>query len=207
MQRILQALEHILTQQGLQGLSIQALAQQADVSIVLIYRYFGSVEGLIDYYLRQGRIVPHFPPDWLALLQPIHPPQPSSSRAHQTLQLFRQFRSSRAAREMLLASAKEKDELAQTISKALDEELTGFVSQLAGASSQRGLWAVVLGALSYLTIQAQLDRSVLGLDLRSEGGWQQIEQAIESLHQVLAESGSSSGEATARSGGPSAVGW
>ena len=186
-QRIVEALEQILTEEGLEGISIQALAERVPVSKVLIYRYFGSIEGLLDYYMKQGRIVPHFSSDWLAQIQPTHPQELASIWSTQALRLFRQYRTSRTAREILQATVKDKDRLAETISKSLDEELTRLVNQLAfvNGANHQAISAVLLGALSYLTIQAQLDRPVIGLDLRSEAGWQQIEQVIRTIYKAL----------------------
>ncbi|WP_223860942.1 TetR/AcrR family transcriptional regulator [Spirosoma validum] len=65
-ERIVNALEQVLAQDGLEGLYVS-------VSKVLVYRYFGSIDGLLEYYVRLGRVVPNPPPDWLKQIQPAHP--------------------------------------------------------------------------------------------------------------------------------------
>ena len=188
--RLVDALEQILAEDGLEGVTIQALAEKAAVSKVLIYRYFGNIEGLVEYYMRQVQLVPNFSPDWLVQIQPAQPQHLAPIWSTQALRLFRQYRSSRAAREIIQASVKDKDGLTDAISKSLDRELSRLVNQLAfvkGADYQ-AISAVLLGALSYLTIQAQLDRPVISLDLRSEAGWQQIEQAVKIIFKALNQS-------------------
>jgi len=46
-QRILQALRHILLEQGFPAVGINAVARQAGCDKVLIYRYFNGLEGLL----------------------------------------------------------------------------------------------------------------------------------------------------------------
>lgn len=186
-QRIVDALEQLLTQGGLAHLSINRLADAAQVSKVLIYRYFGGLEGLLDYYVRMGRLIPHYPTAVIEQIRPLQPADLAPLCSGQALQLFRQFRASRAARELLKTTVQENDPLAGVVSRAQDEELTRLVSQLAfveGADYQ-ATSAVVLGALSFLTIQAQNDRPMIGIDLRSEAGWRRIEKAIEVIYKAL----------------------
>ena len=189
-QRIVEALEQILTIDGLEGVHVGAIAEKAHVSKVLIYRYFGGIEGLLEYYVRLGWLVPHFTPALWEQIQPIHPQDLATVWSTQTLKLFRHFRASRAARQCLKATVKENDPKAETISKNLDSELTHLVQQLAfvKGSDHLATSAVILGALSYLTIQAQNNRPMLGIDLRSEEGWQRIEEAVKLIYSALNKS-------------------
>ncbi|WP_461106611.1 TetR/AcrR family transcriptional regulator [Spirosoma koreense] len=183
-QRIVDALEKILNEDGLKGVNINAVAEKAAVSKVLVYRYFGSTEGLLEYYLRMGRLIPRYTTDGIEQIRPTEARELATVWSGHALQLFRQIRSSRAARAILKASVQEQDPLADTVSRLQDEEMTYLVSQLAfvnGADFQAAS-AVIMGALSYLTIQAQFDRPVIGIDLRSEEGWLRIEEMIKSFY-------------------------
>lgn len=52
-QLLLEAVNRLVEQDGFEGLGINAVAAQAGVSKMLIYRYFGSLNGLIAAYIRQ----------------------------------------------------------------------------------------------------------------------------------------------------------
>ena len=188
-QRIVDALKQVLSEKGLDGVGINAVAEKAGVSKVLIYRYFGSLEGLLDYYVHMGDLFPHYPPN---LMDQIYPPQQGEIArrwSNQSLQLFRQFRASKAAREVLKATVTEHAALADVASKAHDEELVKLVSQFSvveGVDSE-ATSAIVLGALSYLTLLAQNNRPMIGLDLRSEEGWSRIEGAVEQIYRTLSK--------------------
>src|SRR5206468_5240611 len=62
-----------------------------------------------------------------------------------------------------------------------------LVEQLAfvQGADVKAISAVMLGAMSYLTIMAQNDRTMIGLDLRSEEGWQRIEAAVKLIYKAL----------------------
>lgn len=188
-QRIIDALERILAQEGLQGVGVSAIAQEAKVSKVLIYRYFGSIDGLLEYYVKMGRIVPHHTPTWLEQIQPTTPAELAPIWSGQSLQLFRQLRACRASRELLKAAVTEKEPLAETISKSMDAEMTRLAQQMAfiEGGDHQATSAVILGALSFLTIQAQNDRTMMGIDLRSEEGWSRIEEAVKGIYKAVAK--------------------
>ena len=81
----------------------------------------------------------------------------------------------------------ENDSIAETTARAQDEELTRLVSQLSfvkGADTQ-AISAVILGAMTYLTIMAQNDRTMVSIDLRSEDGWKRIENAVKAIYIAL----------------------
>lgn len=188
--RIVNALETVIVEQGLQGVHINTIAEKACVSKVLVYRYFGGLEGLLEYYIKQGQLVPHFSPVWLEQIRPTTPQELGPFWSSQVLHLIRQFRASRTVRELLKANVKQNNSLTDIISKSLDAELTNLVNQISfveGADYQ-ATSAVILGALSYLIIQAQLNKSVIGIDLRKESEWLRIEKAVKLIYKAMAKS-------------------
>jgi AcrR family transcriptional regulator len=188
-ERIMNALEQVLAEQGIEGVSMILVAEKAAVSKVILYRYFGNLDGLLEAYLHTDRLLPHYTSAWLEQIRPTHAKDIPSTWSENTLQLFRKLRASPSARELLKASVKENNVLADTVSRTLDGELTNLVNQLSfiKGSDHEAISAVMLGALSYLTIQAQLDRPVIGLDLRSEADWLRIEKAVRLTYQALAK--------------------
>lgn len=183
-QRIVEALEEVISERGLEGVGVNRIAEKANVSKVLIYRYFGGMEGLLEYYVKMGKLFPVFTPAILDQIRPLHDSDVARIWYRQVIQTYRYFRTFKAAREVLKASVIENDSIAETTAKAQDEEMTRLVSQLSfvkGADTQ-AISAVVLGAMTYLTIMAQNDRTMIGIDLRSEEGWQRIENAIKTIY-------------------------
>lgn len=183
-QRIVEALEEVISERGLEGVGVNRVAEKANVSKVLIYRYFGGMEGLLDYYVKMGKLFPVFNPAVLDQIRPLHESDVARIWYRQVIQTYRYFRTFKAAREILKASVIENDSIAETTAKAQDEEMTRLVEQLSfvkGADTQ-AISAIILGAMTYLTIMAQNDRTMISIDLRSEEGWKRIENAVKAIY-------------------------
>jgi AcrR family transcriptional regulator len=188
-ERIITALEQLLAEQGTEGINVTLLAEKAGVSKVLIYRYFGNLDGLLEYYIKMGRIIPHFSAGLLDQLRPTQEKDLAATWSNNALQLFRTMRSSPAARELLKTAVQGHGVMATVVSNSLDSEITHLVNQLSfvEGSDNDAISAVVLGGLSYLTVLAQLDRSAIGLHLRDEKDWARIENAIKMIYVALAK--------------------
>lgn len=186
-QRIVEALEEVIAERGLEGVGVNRVAEKANVSKVLIYRYFGGMEGLMEYYVKMGKLFPVFNPAVLDQIRPLHDSDVARIWYRQVIQTYRYFRTFKAAREVLKASVIENDSIAETTARAQDEEMTRLVEQLSfvkGADTQ-AISAIVLGAMNYLTIMAQNDRTMISIDLRSEEGWKRIESAVKTIYIAL----------------------
>ena len=59
--KILDAIGSIITGDGFEGIGINAVAQKAGVSKMLIYRYFGGLDELISSYLLHSDSPPSAP--------------------------------------------------------------------------------------------------------------------------------------------------
>ena len=186
-QRIVEALEEVIAEYGLDGVGVNRIAEKANVSKVLIYRYFGGMEGLLEYYVKMGKLFPIFTPAVLDQIRPLHESDVARIWYRQVIQTYRYFRTFKAAREILKASVIENDSIAETTTRAQDAEMTRLVSQLSfvqGADTQ-AISAVILGAMNYLTIMAQNDHTMISIDLRSEEGWERIENAVKTIYIAL----------------------
>ena len=59
--RLLETIGKMISNDGFEKIGINAVATQSGVSKILIYRYFGSVEGLMAAYIRQYDFLLNFP--------------------------------------------------------------------------------------------------------------------------------------------------
>lgn len=65
--RLLDTIGQMITESGFEKIGINAVASQSGVSKILIYRYFGSVEGLMAAYIRQHDFWINFPQELLTI--------------------------------------------------------------------------------------------------------------------------------------------
>ena len=59
--RLLDTIEKMVIENGFEKIGVNAVAAQSGVSKILIYRYFGSVDGLMAAYIRQHDFCINFP--------------------------------------------------------------------------------------------------------------------------------------------------
>lgn len=59
--RLLDTIGKMIAEDGFEKIGINAIATQSNVSKILIYRYFGSVEGLMAAYIKQYDFWLNFP--------------------------------------------------------------------------------------------------------------------------------------------------
>ena len=186
-QKIINALEEVVAERGVEGIGINRIAEKAGVSKVLIYRYFGGLEGLLTYYIKMGRLFPLLSSATLEQLRPVHENDMSKLWYKQVVHIFRYFRQYPAAFHVLKATVMDNDATATIASKAYDEEVTRMVDQLSyvkGADT-RAISAIMVGAMSYLTIVSQTNRTMMGIDLTSDEGWHRIEEAVRVIYTAL----------------------
>jgi len=180
--RLLQALATVLAEEGFDGLGINRIAEQAGVSKVLIYRYFGSLTGLFEESIRSGYTFP----------LPTGEPTDSSRFAglyQQMTTLFRQARTSQAAYEVLQMVVDPEEAAAAPVAEAFHQVMTPLTKEvrLAGRSDNAAVMALLVGGMAHLTLQAHNRRPVLGIQLDEESGWQRIEAALGDVLSALSQ--------------------
>ncbi|GAB3932548.1 TetR/AcrR family transcriptional regulator [Larkinella terrae] len=186
-QRIINALEEVIAEKGIEGIGINRISEKAGVSKVLIYRYFGGLDGLLTHYIKMGRLFPLLSPATLEQLRPVHENDLSKLWYKQLVHTYRFFRQFPAAFQVLKATVAEESQMAAEASAAYDEELTRMVGQLAyvkGADFQ-AVSAIMTGAMSYLTLLSKNNRTMIGINLSTEEGWHRIEEAVRVIYTAL----------------------
>ena len=51
--KLINAVHRLLIEKGFQAVGINSVAEEAHLNKVLIYRYFGGIDGLLDAYARR----------------------------------------------------------------------------------------------------------------------------------------------------------
>jgi len=174
--KLIEAVITILRTRGFENLGINAAAEEAGVSKVLIYRYFGDLDGLYGAVadqldmLKGEAILEAFQRDpKLPLRERVKGAFLAARRNlaadELTMQLMIQELSHENALTRALAEARERQGIALTrrLSQALDDELD-FEALLSLASS----------SIYYLTLRSRSVRYYNGIDIQSEAGWERL---------------------------------
>lgn len=178
--KILDAVGEIIIEDGFEKVGVNAVAQKAGISKMLIYRYFGSIEELIAKYIFQNDF-------WINISSaPVGSEniglyikkmfREQISQLREDITLKRLYRWELSADNSAVSQLREKREqngcnLIKTIS-----DLT-HSSQKEVAS----LASILSASISYLVLLEELNPTYNGIDLQSDNGWEQIAQGIDMI--------------------------
>jgi AcrR family transcriptional regulator len=187
-ERILAAVGEVLARDGFGALGINAIAREAGVDKVLIYRYFGVLPELLRQWGASGRFWPTVdellgdePQAVLAL--PL---------AERYALFFDRFIDALRARpltlEILAAEIVERNELTAILEtereqwSAQAEALFGG-DELARAPHLRGITLLLVAGVMYLLVRARKIRIFGAIDLHTDAGWATLKAAVAGMAQ------------------------
>jgi AcrR family transcriptional regulator len=188
-ERILEAVGQVLARDGFSGLGINAIAKQAGVDKVLIYRYFGGLPELLRAWGDSGRFWPR-----VADLLQREPGLPSKPPAERYTRFFEHFIDELRARpltlEILAAEVNDHNELTSILEAEREQwgEEAGRAlggAEFAALPQARAATILLVAGVQYLLVRARGIRVFGGIDLRSDEGWAEIKRAIAALAQQL----------------------
>jgi AcrR family transcriptional regulator len=189
-ERILAAVGAVLARDGFAAMGVNAVAREAAVDKVLIYRYFGGLPELLQAWGASGRFWPSVSElvgdDALALQK-----LPAAERL---AMFFDRFIDALRARpltiEVLAAEVVERNELTVLLESERENwgqevEAAFGGPELTERAHLRGSVLVLVAGLQYLLLRARRIRIFGGLDLSTDAGWQEIKTALRGMSVAL----------------------
>jgi AcrR family transcriptional regulator len=188
--RIVQAVGEVLSREGFASIGVNAIAKQAQVDKVLIYRYFGGLPELLKAYGQSGEFWPRItallgadPQKILAL--------PLAERYSVFFENFiDELRQRPLTIEILALEINERNAL--TIILEHEREQWGKqVAMLLGESPTarapelRGLTLLLISGVQYLLLRSRTIRVFGGLDVRSDAGWAELKNGVKLMANSL----------------------
>jgi AcrR family transcriptional regulator len=177
---ILAAMGRILARKGSKGLGINAIAREARVDKVLIYRYFGGLGELYRAFAMEGNTFPTL--EELAQGRIAELPNLPPAELAKTLILGfgRAIRRRPITKEMMRWELQERNELTEEMSKERERQSLQWLSlapDLQGADLA-AVASILAAGQVYLTLRAKTTDYYNGIELNSEDGWKRIEGAV-----------------------------
>jgi AcrR family transcriptional regulator len=182
----------VLAKKGFKGIGVNAVAREAGVDKVLIYRYFDGLPGLIAAFGKEG----NFWPSSLELaggdLQKFSR-LPLEERLSELGANFIQALRKRPLTQAIMAwEMSESNELTQALERVREQSIIEFFQLFFMKDQvQVDLQAIVMligAAISYLVTRSNNIDLYGGLEIGTDQGWQRIEQAITTLCQGIVKS-------------------
>ena len=176
--RILEAVGSIIENDGFEKIGVNAIAQRAGVSKMLIYRYFRGIDELIAQYLLQKDY-------WANTDMNIIKP---SDIGGSLKRLFREqvirLRNDITLKRLCRWELSTENENISRLRERREQNgcnLIKRVSQLTCSqdSEVASLASIISASISYLSLMEERNPIYNGIDLRSDNGWEQIIKGID----------------------------
>jgi AcrR family transcriptional regulator len=191
MQRLVAAVGSVIRKQGFAALGVNSVANEAGVDKVLLYRYFGSMEGLLkeyvsasDYYKAATTLIPGSMNGYTS--RDIH-----KAGSQIILEQLRRLRASADLQEIYRYELNTDDPVTRSLSEQREREGTAVLSMFEekidrSRADLSAIIAVILAGGIYLILRKKSTRVFNGVDLESQEGWQRIEKAIDTMVSLVA---------------------
>ena len=183
--RLISAVGSLLAKKGFRGIGVNAVAREAGVDKVLIYRYFGGLPGLIAAFGKEG----DFWPSALELaggdLQRYSCLPLEQRMSELGIHFIRALRKRPMTQAIMAWEMVESNELTEELERVREQRIMEFF-QLFFMKDQAtiDLQAIIMligAAISYLVIRSNNIDLYGGLKIGSDQGWKRLEQAISTI--------------------------
>jgi AcrR family transcriptional regulator len=187
--RFIEASVELVRENGFKSLGVNAVAERAELSKVLIYRYFGGLSGLLSAVADE--IDPLQSDAAEQLLQSIDSAATAGEIVERVvMDLHRALDQDELTKQLLVTELNEHNELTETLAAAREElglELTRRLSDELRARNMpsdldfNALVAVIYSGVMYLTLRSSTAPVYNGVDIRSDAGWQRMASTLRAL--------------------------
>ena len=175
---MLEAVSKIIEEEGFTQIGINRIAKKAQCDKVLIYRYFGSVEGLMAAYIRQHDFWLNFPLEYPsrkelpAFVKGMFQGQIEQLRNNPTLKRLYRWELS-CNNDMIVKLREQREKVGIDLIKKVSE-LTGHPQKEIAVMA-----SLLTASITYLVMLEDFCPVYNGIPLNENSGWEQINEGIE----------------------------
>jgi len=182
---ITEAFEAVLLREGVEGLGVNVVAQQAGVNKVLIYRYFGGLAGLASEWVANSTF-------WPTPIELIGNDPEAFEKLSVRMRIrtvlcnyVDAIRSRPQTVEMLAAELMAPSDVTRAFADALVRPGRGVADFIKLETADKDLndqvWNLIFmvnGLASYLAIRERNNPTYLGMDLNDDESWQYLRDTV-----------------------------
>ncbi|MGJ5676416.1 MAG: TetR/AcrR family transcriptional regulator [Nostochopsis sp.] len=186
--RILAAVGKLLAESGFQQLGVNAIAREAGVDKVLIYRYFENLPSLLQKFGQEGDY-------WITAEALIGDETTADAESladwmiYLLIRLLDDLKERPITQEIMRWELLEGNELTHELANVRDSmalDSLNFLKQKCSFPKDQdipAISAVLAAGIVYLVLRTKISKTFMGLDFSSPTGWERVEAAIASLIQ------------------------
>ena len=181
--RILGAVGVVLARDGFGAVGVNAIAKEAGVDKVLIYRYFGGLPELLREWGASGRFWPRVAELLGADPKAFHRLAAPERYARFFEHFIDALRERPLTLEILAAEIVERNDLTAILEserEAWGEEASRLLAagEFARRPALRGLTLLLVAGVQYLLVRSRKIRIFGGVDLTKDAGWDELKASI-----------------------------
>lgn len=186
-EKLVQAVGALLSQGGVAALGVNAVAEHAGVEKVLVYRYFGGLEGLMEAYAERM--------DFWPTLDELIGKDGEVLRDHDKARVGARVLSNYAAAlrrrpvtlDLLAFECGNRNALTVALERVREERSRALLGALAeaGVPPLGELGALFAAAINYLSVRGRDVRVFGGLPVHGEPAWEHIESLMLGVFRAL----------------------
>jgi AcrR family transcriptional regulator len=185
--KILTAVGRLLARRGSQSLGINAIAREARVDKVLIYRYFGGLGELYRAFAEEGNSFPSLEEMAESRLLEISKSSPAEAVRELLLGFARAIRRRPITKEIMRWELQERNQFTDALAKERERQSQRWLAlapNLEGADLP-AVASILAAGQVYLILRSKTAAAYNGIDLHSEAGWKRIEDAVALLSDLF----------------------
>ena len=181
--KILQAVREIVTTEGFKSVGINTVARKAGCDKVLVYRYFGNLDGLLERFARSEDFWMKAEKDFADADTAGDPEKLHRLVDKIAIGQLDSLLANPALQEILRWQLMEKNILTDKIDAAREKSGRAFTDKIVnelncGGEDLHALTAIMSAGLYYLVLRSRTAVAFNGVELDSEKGWERIRRAI-----------------------------
>ncbi|MCE7042241.1 TetR/AcrR family transcriptional regulator [Dyadobacter sp. CY312] len=179
--KILKAVGEVIEQFGTDKVGVNLIARTAGVNKVLIYRYFESVDGLMEQYVKSGEYTSTTGDDYIENIEPVAPEDRSKALTDLMLTFLSDLRERKATRDLLRWEIGTGKSMLSDAKNNVANRLLEKIGDLPNFGDTKALMAFLTAGIYYLVIAEDHRPKMIDIDLNTEEGWKRVENIIESI--------------------------
>ena len=186
MERILKATQTVMASRGVDKTGVNAIAEEAGVNKVLLYRYFGGLNGIIEAFVQRGFFLTLIGEKRAMSIPERMPPIDGQVRLRAqcedvVLAMLSELRQRPASRKLLRWEADNgQTELARRLTALRVQAFTALADRIVptGCDDKMAVIAWLWGTLVHLVLSAEDGTSLLVLGEGDTANWDRMKRAL-----------------------------
>jgi AcrR family transcriptional regulator len=185
-ERIVDAVGKLLAEGGFRRLGVNAVAREAGVDKVLIYRYFGGMPELLRAFGESGDFWPTLEELTAHDLNGLRE-EPLAQAAATVLRSFvRALQRRPLTHEILAWETVERNELTEVLEEVREDAAARLLEEIAPVAEESrvdiaAITALLGAGIMYLVVRSRHVKVFNTVDIGSEEGWRRLEAAITAI--------------------------